>query len=127
MHARVSRALGTQVYNARLPQTRGARRAGETHHVQFSRRRPTNTRAAPGRPNTTSSRRPARSRSRRPQLINQHDLALAYSPGGGTCEEIVKDPAAAFRYTSRGNPVAVITNGTAGWAWATSGRWRPSR
>ncbi|MBP6647093.1 MAG: NADP-dependent malic enzyme, partial [Burkholderiaceae bacterium] len=48
------------------------------------------------------------------QLINQHDLALAYSPGvAAPCEEIVKDPAAAFKYTSRGNLVAVITNGTA--------------
>ena len=48
------------------------------------------------------------------QLINQHDLALAYSPGGAApCEEIVKDPNAAYRYTSRGNLVAVITNGTA--------------
>ncbi|MEJ7930313.1 NADP-dependent malic enzyme [Ramlibacter sp. AN1015] len=48
------------------------------------------------------------------QLINQHDLALAYSPGvAAPCEEIVKDPANAFRYTSRGNLVAVITNGTA--------------
>src|SRR5690349_2555147 len=48
------------------------------------------------------------------QLINQHDLALAYSPGvAAPCEEIVKDPTNAFRYTSRGNLVAVITNGTA--------------
>jgi len=48
------------------------------------------------------------------QLSNQHDLALAYSPGvAAPCEEIVKDPAAAFRYTARGNLVAVITNGTA--------------
>ncbi|MGV3569402.1 MAG: NADP-dependent malic enzyme [Ramlibacter sp.] len=48
------------------------------------------------------------------QLVNQHDLSLAYSPGvAAPCEEIVKDPAAAFRYTSRGNLVAVITNGTA--------------
>jgi len=48
------------------------------------------------------------------QLINQHDLALAYSPGvAAPCEEIQKDPTAAFRYTSRGNLVAVITNGTA--------------
>ena len=45
---------------------------------------------------------------------NQHDLALAYSPGvAAPCEEIVKDPAAAFKYTSRGNLVAVISNGTA--------------
>ena len=48
------------------------------------------------------------------QLINQHDLALAYSPGvASPCEEIVKDPNNAFRYTARGNLVAVITNGTA--------------
>jgi len=48
------------------------------------------------------------------QLLNQHDLALAYTPGvAAPCEEIVKDPNAAFRYTSRGNLVGVITNGTA--------------
>ncbi|MDP4608319.1 MAG: NADP-dependent malic enzyme [Burkholderiaceae bacterium] len=48
------------------------------------------------------------------QLTNQRDLALAYSPGvAAPCEEIVADPAAAFKYTSRGNLVAVITNGTA--------------
>ncbi len=48
------------------------------------------------------------------QLVNQHELALAYSPGVAVpCEEIVKDPAAAFRYTSRGNLIGVITNGTA--------------
>jgi malate dehydrogenase (oxaloacetate-decarboxylating)(NADP+) len=48
------------------------------------------------------------------QLVNQRDLALAYSPGvAAACEEIVADPANAFKYTSRGNLVAVITNGTA--------------
>ncbi len=48
------------------------------------------------------------------QLTNQRDLALAYSPGvAAPCEEIVADPNNAFRYTSRGNLVAVITNGTA--------------
>ena len=48
------------------------------------------------------------------QLTNQRDLALAYSPGvAAACEEIVADPVNAFRYTSRGNLVAVITNGTA--------------
>jgi malate dehydrogenase (oxaloacetate-decarboxylating)(NADP+) len=47
-------------------------------------------------------------------LVNQRDLALAYSPGvAAACEEIVDDPANAFRYTSRGNLVAVVTNGTA--------------
>ena len=48
------------------------------------------------------------------QLTNQRDLALAYSPGvAAPCEEIVKDPNAAFKYTARGNLVAVISNGTA--------------
>ena len=47
-------------------------------------------------------------------LSNQRDLALAYSPGvAAACEEIAADPANAFRYTSRGNLVAVVTNGTA--------------
>ena len=41
-------------------------------------------------------------------------MALAYSPGvAAPCEEIVKDPNNAFKYTARGNLVAVITNGTA--------------
>ena len=48
------------------------------------------------------------------QLTNQRDLALAYSPGvAAPCEEIVRDPNAAFRYTARGNLVGVITKGTA--------------
>lgn len=48
------------------------------------------------------------------QLVNQHDLALAYSPGVAIpCEEIVKDPSSVYKYTSRGNLVAVVTNGTA--------------
>src|SRR5687768_4729388 len=48
------------------------------------------------------------------QMVNQRDLALAYSPGvAAPCEEIVKDPANAYKYTARGNLVAVITNGTA--------------
>ncbi len=48
------------------------------------------------------------------QLTNQRDLALAYSPGvASPCEEIVVDPSNSYKYTSRGNLVAVITNGTA--------------
>ena len=48
------------------------------------------------------------------QLTNQRDLALAYSPGvAAACEEIVADAGNAYRYTSRGNLVAVVTNGTA--------------
>ena len=48
------------------------------------------------------------------QMVNQHDLALAYSPGVAfACEAIVEDPTNVFRYTARGNLVAVVTNGTA--------------
>ena len=47
-------------------------------------------------------------------LINQRDLALAYSPGvAAACDAIVADPREARTLTSRGNLVAVITNGTA--------------
>lgn len=47
-------------------------------------------------------------------LATQQDLALAYSPGvAEPCLEIEKDPANAYKYTSRGNLVAVISNGTA--------------
>ncbi|MFH1874855.1 MAG: malic enzyme-like NAD(P)-binding protein [Pseudomonadota bacterium] len=44
----------------------------------------------------------------------QRELSLAYTPGvAEPCLEIAKDPLAAFKYTIRGNLVAVITNGTA--------------
>ncbi|HEX8786725.1 MAG TPA: NADP-dependent malic enzyme [Telluria sp.] len=47
-------------------------------------------------------------------LSNQRDLSLAYSPGVAyACEEIAADPETAADYTSRGNLVAVISNGTA--------------
>lgn len=47
-------------------------------------------------------------------MATQGDLSLAYSPGvAAPCLEIAKDPAAAARYTTRGNLVAVISNGTA--------------
>jgi malate dehydrogenase (oxaloacetate-decarboxylating)(NADP+) len=47
-------------------------------------------------------------------LSNQRDLSLAYSPGVAyPCLEIEADPNKAAEYTSRGNLVAVITNGTA--------------
>ena len=47
-------------------------------------------------------------------LVNQRDLALAYSPGvAAACEEIVRDPAEATQLTSRGNLIGVVTNGTA--------------
>ncbi|POY47099.1 malic enzyme-like NAD(P)-binding protein, partial [Avibacterium paragallinarum] len=47
-------------------------------------------------------------------LATQRDLALAYSPGvAEPCLEIEKDPSTAYKYTARGNLVAVISNGTA--------------
>ena len=47
-------------------------------------------------------------------LTNQRDLALAYSPGvAEPCLEIQKNPDDAYKYTAKGNLVAVVTNGTA--------------
>ena len=58
----------------------------------------------PGKINVTPSK----------QLVNQRDLALAYSPGvAAPCEEIERDPSTVSKYTARGNLVAVIPNGTA--------------
>jgi malate dehydrogenase (oxaloacetate-decarboxylating)(NADP+) len=48
------------------------------------------------------------------RMVTQRDLGLAYSPGvAAACEEIAANPDAAWDYTSRGNMVAVISNGTA--------------
>jgi malate dehydrogenase (oxaloacetate-decarboxylating)(NADP+) len=48
------------------------------------------------------------------QLTNQHDLALAYTPGvAAACDEIVRDPRQVSALTARGNLVGVVTNGTA--------------
>jgi len=47
-------------------------------------------------------------------VATQMELSLAYSPGvAEPCREIHQDPLAAFRYTARGNLVAVVSNGTA--------------
>ncbi len=47
-------------------------------------------------------------------LTTQRDLSLAYSPGvAEPCMEIFRDPADVYKYTARGNLVAVITDGTA--------------
>ena len=44
----------------------------------------------------------------------QRDLGLAYSPGVAIpCLEIEKNPSDVYKYTSKGNLVAVISNGTA--------------
>jgi malate dehydrogenase (oxaloacetate-decarboxylating)(NADP+) len=48
------------------------------------------------------------------RMATQRDLALAYSPGvAAVCEAIVTDPDAARDYTTRGNLVGVVSNGTA--------------
>ncbi|MCB1538311.1 MAG: NADP-dependent malic enzyme, partial [Alphaproteobacteria bacterium] len=47
-------------------------------------------------------------------MTTQRDLSLAYSPGvAAACEAIAENPLKALDYTSRGNIVAVISNGTA--------------
>jgi len=47
-------------------------------------------------------------------VATQRDLSLAYTPGvAAPCLRIEKDPDAAYRYTNKGNLVAVVTNGTA--------------
>lgn len=46
--------------------------------------------------------------------LSQHDLSLAYTPGvAQPCLEIVRNPAAVYKYTAKGNLVAVVSNGTA--------------
>lgn len=48
------------------------------------------------------------------ECSTEHSLALAYSPGvAAPCKEIAKDPSKVYDYTTKGNLVAVITNGTA--------------
>jgi malate dehydrogenase (oxaloacetate-decarboxylating)(NADP+) len=62
------------------------------------------------------------------QLTNQRDLALAYSPGvAAACEEIVANPANAFRYTARGNLVAVLLTARLCWASGISAPWLPNQ
>jgi malate dehydrogenase (oxaloacetate-decarboxylating)(NADP+) len=48
------------------------------------------------------------------ETVTQHDLALAYSPGvAEPVRKIAENPEDAYRYTAKGNLVAVISNGTA--------------
>jgi malate dehydrogenase (oxaloacetate-decarboxylating)(NADP+) len=47
-------------------------------------------------------------------VVTQKDLSLAYSPGvAGPCEKIAENPDLAYEYTTKGNLVAVLSNGTA--------------
>ena len=58
-------------------------------------------------------------------LGTQYDLSLAYSPGvAAPCMEIHADPLNAYKYTAKGNLVAVIPTAPPCSAWATSARWR---
>src|SRR5580658_3427558 len=46
--------------------------------------------------------------------LTQRDLSLAYTPGVAVpCLEIARDPSLVYKYTGKGNLVAVVTNGTA--------------
>ena len=46
--------------------------------------------------------------------LTQRDLSMAYTPGvAQPCLEIEKNPGDAYKYTAKGNLVAVVTNGTA--------------
>ena len=46
--------------------------------------------------------------------VTQKDLSLAYTPGvAEPCREIEKNPEEVFKYTAKGNLVAVVSNGTA--------------
>jgi len=57
-------------------------------------------------------------------MSNQHDLALAYSPGvAAACIAIAQNPDEALNLTSRGNLVAVVTNGTAVLGLGNIGRY----
>ena len=48
------------------------------------------------------------------RCTTQRDLSMAYTPGvAEPCREIEKDPAEVYRYTAKGNLVAVVSNGTA--------------
>ncbi len=58
----------------------------------------------------------------------QRDLSLAYTPGVALpCLAIKQEPSDAFKYTAKGNLVAVVSNGTAVLGSGTSGRWQENR
>src|SRR5262245_61028486 len=60
-----------------------------------------------GKPGKVSVRSPKK-------CDTEYHLSLAYSPGvAAPCKEIAKNPADVYKYTAKGNLVAVITNGTA--------------
>jgi malate dehydrogenase (oxaloacetate-decarboxylating) len=57
----------------------------------------------------------------RAPVNNRDDLSIAYTPGvAQPCLEIQRDVDLSYTLTRRHNLVAVVTDGTASWAWATS-------
>ena len=59
---------------------------------------------------------------------SQRDLSLAYSPGvAEPCLSIAENPEDVYKYTAKGNLVAVISNGTAVLDWETLGQRRQSQ
>jgi malic enzyme len=85
--------------------TRERRRPGGDPRPRSARTRSTTTAAGPAGQDRGRATKPA---------STQRDLSLAYSPGvAEPCREIARDPEEVFRYTARGNLVAVVSNGTA--------------
>ena len=57
-------------------------------------------------------------------IETKHDLSLAYTPGvAEPCLEIAQDREQVYRYTGKGNAVAIVTDGTAVLGPWCSGRW----
>ena len=56
------------------------------------------------------------------------DFAMWYTPGvAAPCRAIAADPTSAYRYTNKGNTIAIVSNGTRVPGWATSGPRRACR
>ena len=59
-------------------------------------------------------------------LKNREDLAMAYTPGvAEPCRVIAQHPEAVYKYTMKGNTVAVISDAAPFWGWAISAPMRP--
>ena len=70
----------------------------------------------------------AKSRLPRPSLSPPSATSPWPTPRvAAACDAIVEDPLNAYKYTARGNLVAVISTAPLCWAWAISARWPASR
>jgi malate dehydrogenase (oxaloacetate-decarboxylating)(NADP+) len=93
------RSVKAQKEETHLPATEAA-----VQRITAEEAREYHTRGQPGKIEITPTK----------PLVNQKDLSLAYSPGVAyPCMDIHRDPAKAYDYTTKGNSVAVISNGTA--------------